>query len=209
MDPIHQPVTSNLTFPSALRFFQDLDKYSHYLARFRHPVQGTGEQHLRQTFFPNFDVRELDNGFELHGELPGVRKEDVRIEFNGPKTLEISGFIESCYTYPPSDEHKDALATHNGNGPSETTKVESKLQEEVKAEGSSDLSKNPSDKTGQSGSVKYWASERSLGEFHRSFTFPYRVQQDSTTATLNSGVLTVHIPKMPNVGSTRRVVQIS
>jgi HSP20 family molecular chaperone IbpA len=210
MYPIHSTTASNPNSPSALKFFQDLDKYSHYFTRLRHPLQGTTEQHLRQTFFPNFDVRELDNDFELHGELPGVKKEDIKIEFSGPKTLEISGFVESSYTYPPrASDQSDIPVAQNKEGPREPAQAESKPQEEDKADGPGEVTKAASGEVGQPGNVKYWASERSLGEFQRLFTFPCHVQQENTTATLDSGVLTVHIPKLPSSKSAKRVIQIS
>lgn len=48
-----------------------------------------------------------------------------------------------------------------------------------------------------------------MGEFYRSFTFPQRVQKDGTTATLDSGILIINVPKMPDDDSTRHVITIS
>ncbi|OXV08704.1 hypothetical protein Egran_03533 [Elaphomyces granulatus] len=42
---------------------------------------------------------------------------------------------------------------------------------------------------------KYWVSERSIGEFHRSFNFPTRVDQDNVKAHLKNGVLSITVPK--------------
>jgi HSP20 family protein len=42
---------------------------------------------------------------------------------------------------------------------------------------------------------KYWVSERSVGEFHRTFTFPGKVDQDAVTASLKNGILSVVVPK--------------
>ena len=42
---------------------------------------------------------------------------------------------------------------------------------------------------------KYWVSERSVGEFHRSFSFPGRVDQDAVRASLKNGILSVVVPK--------------
>ncbi|KAL1845828.1 hypothetical protein Plec18167_009268 [Paecilomyces lecythidis] len=42
---------------------------------------------------------------------------------------------------------------------------------------------------------RYWVSERSIGEFHRTFTFPTRVDQDRVKANLKNGVLSIEIPK--------------
>ena len=44
-------------------------------------------------------------------------------------------------------------------------------------------------------SYHYWVSERSVGEFHRTFTFPDRVDRDGVKANLKNGILTVLVPK--------------
>ncbi|KAL1981195.1 hypothetical protein VTN96DRAFT_2996 [Rasamsonia emersonii] len=46
-------------------------------------------------------------------------------------------------------------------------------------------------------SFKYWVSERSVGEFHRTFTFPTRVNQDAVKASLKNGILSIVVPKKP------------
>ncbi|KAF7131325.1 hypothetical protein CNMCM5793_004439 [Aspergillus hiratsukae] len=42
---------------------------------------------------------------------------------------------------------------------------------------------------------RYWVTERSIGEFNRSFNFPTPVDQNRVKASLKNGVLTVEIPK--------------
>ena len=44
-------------------------------------------------------------------------------------------------------------------------------------------------------SHRFWASERSVGEFQRTFSFPSRVDQDAVKATLKNGILSVLVPK--------------
>ena len=41
----------------------------------------------------------------------------------------------------------------------------------------------------------YWVSERSVGEFHRQFGFPSRVDQDHVKASLKNGILNIVVPK--------------
>lgn len=100
MATINQPTTPTRTFPSTLRFFQDIDKHIESFPRFSHSIHGNRGPHLGQAFLPIFDVRELHNSFELHGELPGVKKENIKIEFKGSKSLEVSGFVENLYQLP-------------------------------------------------------------------------------------------------------------
>lgn len=42
---------------------------------------------------------------------------------------------------------------------------------------------------------RFWAQERSVGEFHRSFSFPGRVDQDAVKANLKNGILSITVPK--------------
>ncbi len=51
-----------------------------------------------RTFNPRFDVRETEAAYELHGELAGVDRKNVALEFTEPQTLVISGSVERNYT---------------------------------------------------------------------------------------------------------------
>jgi HSP20 family molecular chaperone IbpA len=53
--------------------------------------------------------------------------------------------------------------------------------------------------------IKYWVTERSIGEFTRNFSFPARVEQDGVSANLKDGILTVVIPKSKK-HETRRII---
>jgi HSP20 family protein len=50
--------------------------------------------HRPQTFTPRFDVTEVENAYELYGELPGLEQSDVTIEFSDAQTLVIKGKTE-------------------------------------------------------------------------------------------------------------------
>ncbi|KAE8381479.1 HSP20-like chaperone [Aspergillus bertholletiae] len=41
----------------------------------------------------------------------------------------------------------------------------------------------------------FWVSERSVGEFNRTFTLPSRVDQEKVKASLQNGILSVVVPK--------------
>jgi HSP20 family protein len=53
----------------------------------------------------------------------------------------------------------------------------------------------------------YWVSERSVGEFHRTFTFPSRVDSEAVTAKLKDGILSVMISKVVGQGGKRITVE--
>jgi len=167
------------------------------------------------TFTPSFDIKETKEGYELHGELPGIEQKNVDIEWSQGNILTVHGHTEYTRTEgtPPteaqevSEEGYEALehSEHNQHdehyhkptveespepGESSTAPAEPKKQEEsqevAKAQPSGEVSKEKS---------KYWITERSVGEFHRSFSFPVPVDTENVKATLKNGILTVTVPK--------------
>lgn len=163
-------------------------------------TQGTkhGFSNSVRAFSPKFDVREHEESYELQGELPGLEQKDVHISFADPHTLVVKGRIEREYssagaqsahgrvtgevTEPTNNNHKPTVEddpSESAGKPDENREV-SKAQEHHKQH-----KKSP----------KYWVSERSVGEFHRAFTFPSLVDQDAVKANLKNGILNVTIPK--------------
>ncbi|KAE8354722.1 HSP20-like chaperone [Aspergillus coremiiformis] len=55
--------------------------------------------------------------------------------------------------------------------------------------------------------ARFWVSERSVGEFHRSFTFPSRVDQDNVKASLKNGILSVAVPKATAQGTKKITIE--
>ena len=51
---------------------------------------------------------------------------------------------------------------------------------------------------------RYWVSERSVGQFSRSFAFPSRVDQDNVRASLKNGILSIVVPKA-SAPTTRKI----
>jgi HSP20 family protein len=136
-------------FVSAMeRFFDDLEPRwartgtALLPARLNAGITGGGKL---ATWRPTCDVRETDQSFLIHAEVPGAKKEDIKLELDG-NTLRISG--------------------------------------EVKEE---KVSKTDT----------YYHSERSYGNFTRSFALPDNADLDKVKAEHLNGVLTVTVPKKP------------
>ena len=51
----------------------------------------------------------------------------------------------------------------------------------------------------------WWVSERSMGDFRRSFSFPSPVDRDATHAHLRDGILTVTVPKTMKQEETKKI----
>ena len=156
-----------------------------------------------RAFQPKFDVREHQSTYELQGELPGLEQKDVHIEFADPHTLVIKGRTEREYSSEGSNEaHGRITGDVTDAGKSHKATVEDEAAEQAKETGQAVAKQGGKE---QRGSVrpKYWVSERSVGEFHRAFSFPSRVDQDSVKASLKNGILSVVVPKAPSYEAKR------
>ncbi|KAJ6019723.1 hypothetical protein N7522_001790 [Penicillium canescens] len=52
---------------------------------------------------------------------------------------------------------------------------------------------------------RFWASERSVGEFQRTFSFPVSVDQEHVKAGLKNGILSIFVPKATTASSTKKI----
>ncbi|KAF7595202.1 hypothetical protein BBP40_006946 [Aspergillus hancockii] len=124
-----------------------LDEYDRYLSG------QTLEPHLR-AYAPTFDMKETKDAYQLEGELPGVKLDNIDIEYVDAHTINIKGHTERA---------------------SETD------------EGS------------------WWMTERSTGDFRRTFSFPSAVDQENTRAQLKDGILSVTVPKVASTFDAKKV----
>jgi HSP20 family molecular chaperone IbpA len=134
-------------------------------------------------------VCEFQDAYRLDGELPGASQSDIEIEFSDPQTLLIKGRVERHYE---TDDN------------SSTTKPRQPTVEDVTEEGDASSSTTSPAKPAEQAvtnsqnqtNYKFWvSSERSIGEFQRTFTFPTRVDQDAVKASLRNGILSIVVPK--------------
>lgn len=170
---------SDASFTPLFRLLNDFDTYAREV---EDKAEGRRSTRTR-TFNPRFDVRETEGTYELHGELPGIDRENINIEFTEPQTVVISGRVERSYT--------------SGTPPAGL--VEGGAQKAAITEGgeksAAPKDNNKGEKAEEGRQEKYWVSERSVGEFSRTFSFPTPVDHDNVSAALNNGVLSVTIPK--------------
>lgn len=198
----HTPESS---FTPLFRLLDDFDNYSR---------QSNGAQHAtRRTIAhwqPKFDVRETGEAYELHGELPGLNKQDVHIEFTDPQSLLIRGKVERTYTTggtPTTNAIEDVSMSgavaesteeERPKSPHQAT-VEDEPEDGVTATAAAvsedEAVKAAPTKQKPTDTAKYWLTERSVGEFSRAFNFPARVNQEGVTASFKDGILNVVVPK--------------
>lgn len=147
-----------------------------------------GSSHPISNFSPRFDVRETKDAYYLDGEVPGINQKDVDIEFSDPQTLVIKGRVTREYT---SNESDDTDSRASSPKPATVEDAPEDGREAVTKTGP----KTEVSKSTAAPQHKFWVSERSVGEFHRTFSFPTRVDQDAVKASLKNGVLSVVVPK--------------
>ncbi|KAG5985011.1 hypothetical protein E4U55_002118 [Claviceps digitariae] len=204
------------SFTPLFRLLDDFDNYSRQSGATQ---QGSKRSGAGAFWQPKFDVRETPENYELHGELPGMNKDNVHIEFIDPQSLIVRGRAERSYTSgtPPAgliEEPADKAAiTEGGEGASshkatvedanegqdQSAATEGNKQQVEKAD-----KKQHQHKRHEDHGVKYWLSERSVGEFSRTFNFPSPVDQDAVSASFKDGILNILVPKSKKQG-TRRV----
>lgn len=150
-----------------------------------------------RSFTPSFDARELNDAFYLDGELPGADQNNIEIEFSDPNTLVIKGQVDRNYNNTDSDDQmEDQEASETSSNRSYQATVEDEDDDKTTRSTPAPVEKTVTDKK-QQPAYKYRVSERSVGEFHRVFTFPTRVDQDAVKATFRNGILSLVIPKEP------------
>jgi len=207
------------SFTPLFRLLHDFDSYS----RSNQPEGGRRKSSQLPLVNPKFDIHETPTSFELHGELPGIQRQNVNIEFTDGQTIMIHGRIERAYSAgtPPSaplDAAKSGGAiTEAGEDHASSHKatVEDEADEEVKEKGRDRGSDGNTAQVAhhhgaqararnQQPQEKYWVTERTVGEFSRSFTFPTLVDHDAVSARLDNGILNITVPKAKK-RETRRI----
>ena len=180
------------------------------------------QQHSQsKSFVPRFDVKEVGSTYELQGELPGIKQEDIDIEFVDANTLVIRGKTDqsstSTNTEPKAVEQSETakpVAADNASEKSASSYHKASVEDEYVDAGAeakaSEAASSPATVAAQPTAVpetpastsksavpehKYWVSERSVGEFQRRFQFPGRVDQEAVKASLKNGILSVIVPK--------------
>jgi len=198
-------------------------------------LERASRQQARPQFNPKFDLKETKDAYSLEGELPGVSQENLNIEFTDEHTLTIKGRLERYSESGRRPQAAAAVEDAETKGAvtegaaSETSSVKSH-QPTVEDEESANASAGndtweevaaPSPaptkettavepaKTQQPAPEKdqFWISERSVGEFSRSFNFPSRVNQDAVKASLKNGILSIVVPKAAAPQSRRITVE--
>ncbi len=197
----HSLYNADPSFTPLFRLLDDFDSYSRETGSGNNERPRQRGRHHASPLSPKFDMRETDNAYELHGELPGIERDKVNIEFTDPQTLVIRGRTERTYTTgtPAAGLIEDGTQKEADT----TTEEDEEHSAATKKSGGGGAESDAQEKT-KTPFEKYWVQERSVGEFARTFSFSSRVDQDAVSASLNNGVLSLIVPKAKK-HETRRI----
>lgn len=140
----------------------------------------------RPSFRPSFDVRETDKEFLLEGELPGLDKGNLEIEFVDLQTLRIKGHVDRRLNF---------------DGP--------EAQNEIPSEGASPKEAAADKPASSKPRTVYLSVERLVGDFSRTFKFPSQVDTSKVTAALKNGLLSIQVPKLEESAKIRKIMVTS
>lgn len=173
--------------------FRLLDDYDSHRAS---TSTGGGPRHSHasavRSFAPKFDVREHKEAYELLGELPGIDQKDIHIEFSDSSTLTVKGHVERSDSYGSGGKTSGRITEHH-DYKKPTAEDEDTDKQKDGGDNNKDVTKH--DEAAKQPIYKYWVAERSVGDFHRTFTFPTRVDTDNVKASLKDGILTIIVKK--------------
>ena len=144
-----------------------------------------------RSFQPRFDIHEAGDAYHLHGELPGIEQKDIDLSFSDPQSIVIKGRTERSYKSSNGKQYQASVADDTEDSSTQVAKQDSNRQGQKN---------NGTDS-------HFWVMERTVGEFHRSFSFPSPVDQDKVTASLKNGILSVVVPKAQPAAAKRIQIQ--
>lgn len=157
--------------------------------------------HSVRSFSPKFDVKETAGAYELHGELPGIEQKEIDIEFVDNNTLVIKGRTEREYKSSSDENDKGGKAAHQA-----TLEDEKSDEKPSTTVAKSEKNEGTVEKHKEQPGHRYWVSERSVGEFQRTFSFPGKVDRDAVKASLKNGILSVVVPKLKKEAESKKIV---
>ncbi|RDA88062.1 hypothetical protein CP532_5259 [Ophiocordyceps camponoti-leonardi (nom. inval.)] len=200
------------SFTPLFRLLDDFDNYSR-----QSPQQSGRRSEGLPSWQPKFDVRETAENYELHGELPGMNKDQVSIEFTEPQTMLVRGRVERSWSAGHLEDggERGAITEEGETSSSRNSLHQATVEDESENNNNASSGNNNNNNKGTADEgkavekkkpqekAKYWLTERSVGEFSRSFNFPSRVDTEAVSAHFKDGILNITVPKAKKLEARR------
>jgi len=158
-------------------------------------------------FAPKINLSEVEKNYYIHADLPGLNKDQVKMELSEDRILTISG--ERKYTYNNNNEStekekEEEKAKENENEnemETEQTEQNEKTEQENTAQKENEMETEKDDKV-------FSVQECSYGSFSRSFSIPEDADIENIQAKMENGVLEVIFKKIEPPKPQNRSIQI-
>lgn len=99
----------------------------------------------------------------------------------------------SSYVQPTVEDEADITAREKGTEAASTAGTPTPNNDDAFAADPEEQSSKQAE--AEQPRRRYWVSERSVGTFHRTFSFPKRIDSEGVTASLKNGILDIVVPK--------------
>jgi len=146
------------------------------------------------TLAPKFDIKETEKEFVLEGELPGVDKKDISLDFADDNTLVLKTRVEKVREEGEKPESQSQGQIEGGR--------QEQQQGQIKEADKSDKDTAIATTNGSGNkevarpTTQYHLTERSVGTFQRAFALPGEIKHEEVKANLKNGILTITVPKV-------------
>ncbi|ORX78549.1 HSP20-like chaperone, partial [Anaeromyces robustus] len=157
-------------------------------------------------YTPNINLSEDEKNYYIHADLPGMTKDQVKMELNEDRILTISGERESIYDNNEEKEEKEEKEKQEKGKEEEEENTERMETEEENTTTTTTTTTEENKKNNEN--RKYSMIECSYGKFSRSFTLPEDANLDGIQAKMENGVLEVIINKIETPKLQNRFIQI-
>lgn len=175
---------------------------THLNGAFSEGEQGQSTWQKLLTSTPKFDVKETEDAYLLEGELPGVAKKDISLDFIDDNTLVLKTKTETIREEKPAPQAEQKQVEGAADTQMSGANPDAEGPEAAKSTEAQDKDKqvtttNQNKDVAQAGpQPTYHLTERTYGSFQRAFSFPSEVKHEEVKAKLANGVLTMTIPKV-------------
>ncbi|CAG8470669.1 5563_t:CDS:1 [Ambispora gerdemannii] len=139
---------------------------------------------ITSRYSPSVDISETDKDYVIEAEVPGMKKEDLSVEFLDDNTLMLKGKIERIRGTAPEQEPLRKINAGQEGAAAESTEVQTR-----------------GDETTDIRQPYYWSNERAIGSFSRSFQFPGKIDPTKVKAAYKDGILAISVPKVEPRGT--------